>query len=183
MVFSRFLSQFAKLAILLSLVVFLASCHSSDDDDDSIFQTSDPCGTVTDLTDDYVIASLGGDDCRHWDIVPGSTYDGFMDEYSITVSDGPAELLLKTGCFQARLYLLNTPSSCSSGCEFFNLKIMALAFNDLTHRLDYTAQINIDLIAGTYLVIVEGPPGGGVNDCGGYTVSHNIDWARLPPDN
>jgi hypothetical protein len=174
----RLLQTIPKVFFFTILSFWLASCHfgdSDDDGDDNIYQTSDPCGTVTELTDDIVAATLGGDDCRYSDIVPGTTYDGLMDEFSITTSGGPEQLYLGTGCFQATLYLLNTSSSCSSGCEFFDSMVLAKAFN---HRAwgDYTAQINIDLIAGTYLVIVEGPPVGG-GSCNGYSVNNfDIPW-------
>ena len=167
-----FLCLFAKTVILLSLVMSLVACGSSSDDENV---ASDPCGTVIDLAPvgDYVSATFEPDDCRFWDILPGTTFGGFVDEYRITVNiGGPVEIDITSGCFDSELYLLNTPTSCSSGCgprSHFNSLILAHSVG-VFEPYDTTddAHINIDLIAGTYLILAVGPTSPG--SCNRYPI-------------
>ena len=166
----RPLHQFFKIVMLLGLVASLASCGSSDDDDELEF-IHDPCGTVIDLApvDDFVTAKFEADDCRFSDIDPDSTYDGFVDEYRITTSGGAVEIDMYTQCFNSGLYLLNTPTSCSSGCSNFDSLVLARGLRvDYPGRPHDGARINIDVIAGTYLILAVGPDS--IGDCNRYPI-------------
>jgi hypothetical protein len=150
--------------ILLVILAMLSACGGSDNDDDSV---SDPCGTVIDLNpdDDFVMGEFKTDDCRFWEIDPTDNYDAFVDEYRITVSGGPVEIRMTSRCFNSQVWLLNTPTSCSNGCSDFDSLVLARDWAD-NSSLNPTAQINIDLIAGTYLILADGPSV--IDECNGY---------------
>ena len=165
-----------KSVLLIHLVVIFGGCHSSGSDD----EPSDPCGTVIDLNpdDDFVVGTFEAEDCRFWDIDPTDNYDAFVDEYRITVTGGPVEIRMTSRCFNSQVWLLNTPSSCSNGCSNFDSLVLARDWADNAF-INPTAQINIDLIAGTYLIIADGPSS--ISDCNRYGFSTGPLQTR--PDN
>ncbi len=144
---------FKLLAATLALALLSACGGSSSSDDDDPNDITAGCGTVTDISPNGIISgTLNSSDCRLETIFPGAGDPTFVDEFRFTVTM-PVNMTITQRSTQidSFLFLLDTDTSCASGCN----PIIVLAGDDDSgggaSGLD--SQIVIFLNPGTYIIL------------------------------
>jgi len=164
----HFSLHYPKFILVAIMSLLTASCHVTEtheaDGPDPIL---DPCGTVVEMfpVNDDLAGQIRTSDCRLSAINPSTSSMFLVDEYRISTSGGPLEIEVFSGVFKPAVFLFS--QSCRRDCIDLDAYMLAAGFYKCS-LYKCSSRINIDVLPGTYYVLVRGPAS--VEDYLGYTI-------------